>query len=288
MSESMITSRDNSLVKRARAVRDGRHREQIFLEGLRLCEEAAEALRIDDIFDAIYTERIRADARGARLLKHLQSAERRATLVHESVFASISSVKAPQGIMLLAARPDTSRNESLISSDETALLVILHRINNPSNAGAIVRTAEAAGATGAVLTQGTTDIFAPKALRGAMGSSLRLPLWTGASLPEALEFCRAQGLRTFATDIQAERQQTEIDWTQPSALLFGTEAAGLERDEVALADESIRIPMRAPVESLNVAVAAGVVLYEAARQRIVGSRQLAVGSEFRVNKPDAL
>src|ERR1051326_4416552 len=171
MSESMITSRDNALVKRARAIRDGKIHEQIFLEGLRLCEEAAKALSVESIKDVLYTERIIADERGANLLHALKSTGKRATLVHESVFASISSVKAPQGIVLLASRPYTRRSEILQSSNEVPLLVILHRLNNPSNAGAILRTAEAAGASGAILTQGTTDIFSPKALRGAMGSS---------------------------------------------------------------------------------------------------------------------
>jgi len=277
MSESMITSRDNSFVKRARAIRDGKNREQIFIEGLRLCEEAVQALSVDDIFDVIYTERVKQDQRGASLLNVLESAGKRAALVHESVFASISSVKAPQGIVLLASRPHTRRSELLHSSNEVPLLVILHRINNPSNAGAILRTAEAAGASGAILTQGTTDIFSPKALRGAMGSSLRLPLWTGMSLAEAIDFCQEQGIRTFATDIRAEHLHTEIDWTIPCALIIGTEATGLEREEIDIADESLKILMCAPVESLNVAVAAGIILYEIARQRAVSSWQLAVG-----------
>ena len=272
MSESMITSRDNSFVKRARAIRDGKNREQIFIEGLRLCEEAVQALSVDDIFDVIYTERVKQDQRGASLLNILERAGKRAALVHESVFASISSVKAPQGIVLLASRPHTRRSELLHNSNEVPLLVVLHRINNPSNAGAILRTAEAAGASGAILTQGTTDIFSPKALRGAMGSSLRLPLWTGMSLAEAIDFCQEQGVRTFATDIRAERLHTEIDWTIPCALIIGTEATGLEREEIDIADESLKILMRAPVESLNVAVAAGIILYEIARQRAEGGR----------------
>lgn len=146
-----------------------------------------------------------------------------------------------------------------------------------------MRTVEAAGASGVILTEGTTDIFSPKALRGAMGSSFRLPLWTGASFDEAIDFCRERGIRTVCTDIRAERVHTEIDWTAASALIVGPEATGLEKTEIALADESLRIPMHAPVESLNVAVATGIVLYEAARQRAVVSGQWLVrkGDEKR-------
>jgi TrmH family RNA methyltransferase len=267
MSEPVITSRDNSLAKHARAVREGKIREQIFIEGLRLCEEAAEALSADDIREIICTERFTQDERGSSLLKALTSVGKRATLMSESVFASISDTKSPQGIVLLASRPNTERSALLKSSVELPLIVVLHKISNPSNAGAILRTAEAAGATGVILTEGATDIFSPKALRGAMGSSFRLPLWTGARFDEALALCSEQGIRTICTDLRAERSHTEIDWNIPSALIVGAEARGLERDEIALADETLKIPMRASVESLNVAVAVGIVLYEAARQR---------------------
>ena len=97
------------------------------------------------------------------------------------------------------------------------------------------------------------------------------------SLAEAIDFCQEQGIRTFATDIRAEHLHTEIDWTIPCALIIGTEATGLEREEIDIADESLKILMCAPVESLNVAVAAGIILYEIARQRAVSSWQLAVG-----------
>ena len=267
MSEHIITSRDNALVKRARAVRDGRASEQIFVEGLRLCEEASQALSVDAITDVIYTEKITRDERGARLLQSLKESNARTALVDEAVFASLSDTRTPQGIVLLAARPETGPNVLDKSAGETPLIVILHRVNNPANAGAILRAAEAAGATAAVLTEGSVDIFSPKALRGAMGSSLRLPLWTGARFREAVEWCKARSIKTVCTDLRARFAHTEIDWTTPAALILGEEAAGLAPSEVAAADFALRIPMRPPVESLNVAVAAAVVLYEAARQR---------------------
>jgi RNA methyltransferase, TrmH family len=265
MSEQIITSRDNALVKRARAVRDGRASELIFVEGVRLCEEALGAsLAVQDV---ICTERIASDERGTRLLDAFNEAGKSITTVSEFVFASISDTKTPQGIVALVQRPETNKGALLEKDGEVPLLVILHRINNPSNAGAILRTAEAAGARGAILTQGTTDIFSPKALRGAMGSSFRLPLWTNTSLKEALAWCQEHGVKTICADMRAERAHTEIDWTRATALIVGAESTGLTPQELSLADEALRIPMRSPVESLNVAVAAAIVLYEAARQR---------------------
>ena len=268
MSDRIVTSRDNALVKRARAARDGRLRELIFVEGVRLCEEAARApLAVQDV---ICTERGASDGRGARLVGAWKEAGRPVTFVSESVFASLSDTKTPQGLAALALRPETNKSEPLeAAAAEAPLLVILHRINNPSNAGAILRTAEAAGAAGAILTKGTADIFSPKALRGAMGSSFRLPLWTNAPFREALAWCKGRGVKTVGADLRAGRAHTEVDWAGASALIVGAEGSGLEAEETVQADELLRIPMRPPVESLNVAVAAAVVLYEAARQRNV-------------------
>jgi TrmH family RNA methyltransferase len=268
MSESVITSRDNEGVRRARRARDGKDEGEIFIEGVRLCEEAARARLL--IKDVIRTEDFARDERGARLLSELTSGGARLLCVSEKVFASLSDTKTPQGILVIAARPQTDASVLDEVLQDNSLIVILHRLNNPANAGAIVRTAEAAGARGIITTAGTTDLFSPKALRGAMGSSFRLPVRMGARFLEVIEWCRARGLRTVCADLRAARAHTELDWTQPHALIVGSEAHGLSPDEIARADEALRIPMRPPVESLNVAVAAAIILYEAARQRAGG------------------
>jgi TrmH family RNA methyltransferase len=261
----MITSRDNPLAKHARAVRDGKDKEVIFVEGVRLCEEAVRAGII--IEDVLFTERLNQDERGKQLLQSLTSVSRRTTLLGEQVLASVADTKTPQGVVVLARRPRTGVKELESRVSAPPLLLIMHRINNPSNAGAILRTAEAAGATGAVTTAGSTDIFSPKALRGSMGSAFRLPLWTGADYAQLLAWCAQKGIRTVCADARATLSYTEMDWTVPRALVVGPEARGLTQDEALAADDRIRIPMRAPVESLNVAAASAVILYEAARQR---------------------
>ena len=271
MKETVITSRDNPLAKRARAVRDRKLEGLIFIEGLRLCEEALGASLL--IEDVLCTERMASDERGARLLGALGPVCERITFLSDQVFASISDTKTPQGIICIASRPRTGR-ELLVAHDGLVpLMIVMHRINNPSNAGAILRTAEAAGVTGAIVTAGSTDLFSPKALRGAMGSSFRLPLWTGAGFSEIIEWCAAKGIRTVSADVRSGRSHTEIDWTVPRALIVGAEATGLEQSEVAAAGEALKIPMRAPVDSLNVAVASAIILYEAARQRAESAKQ---------------
>jgi TrmH family RNA methyltransferase len=260
----MITSRDNQVARRARAARDGRERDLIFVEGLRLCEEAAGAdLLIEDV---LYTEDFWQDQRGRALLEKIGARHARVSLVSDSVLASVSDTRTPQGVALVARRPRTGPDR-LAASGQAALIAVLHCVSNPANAGAILRAAEAAGATGAVATLGTTDIFSPKALRGAMGSSFRLPLWTGAPLSEVYRWCAEHGIRTVCADTRARLAHTEINWLAPSAIITGGEGGGLTPQEIAAADVCVRIPMRAPVESLNVAVACAVILYEAARQR---------------------
>ncbi|HYO99268.1 MAG TPA: RNA methyltransferase [Pyrinomonadaceae bacterium] len=261
----MITSRQNTLIRHARAASKGLAKETLFIEGLRLCEEAARSnLACEDV---LYTERFAEDARAARLLAELERRGARFNVVGESVFASLGDTKHPQGIVVLARRFATDQATFEKSMSASPLIVVLHRINNPANAGAMLRVAEAAGATGVITTAGSTDMLSPKALRGAMGSSFRLPLWTDADFAGAVSWCRKRGIRTVSADVAAKQAHTEIAWTESRAVIMGAEAGGLSDAEIEMADERLRVPMRPPVESLNVAVALAVILYEAARQR---------------------
>ncbi|MBA2341123.1 MAG: RNA methyltransferase [Pyrinomonadaceae bacterium] len=266
MSQTTITSRDNELARRARRTRDGKEAEHIFIEGLRLSEEAVNSnLQIEDI---IYTQKFSDIGRGAKLLHSLRARAKRIALADEKVFASISDTKSPQGIAIIARRPPTDLDAfAPRQQNNQSLLVIMHGINNPSNAGAMLRVAEAVGVGGVIATFGSTDLFSPKALRGAMGSSFRLPLWTGAQFREAVAWCKSKNLKIICADLTARQTHVDVKWNEACALVFGSEADGLTSDEIALADELVKIPMRPPVESLNVATACAVVLFEAQRQR---------------------
>jgi TrmH family RNA methyltransferase len=264
MTSETITSRKNPLAQRARAVRDGREKEFVFVEGVRLCEEA---LRASVVFEAVlYTRTLAEDERGGALLERLREVCRNTHAVSEDVLESVSDTKTPQGVVALAHRPQTN-GERIVRAAGVPLVVVVHRANNPSNAGAVLRVAEAAGATGVIFTEGSTDPLSPKSLRGSMGSAFRLPLWTGPTLAEALGWCAERGIHTVATAACAPSLHTELDWTTPRAVVLGPEAGGLSEDELRAAGEAVRIPMRAPVESLNLATALAVLLYEAARQR---------------------
>lgn len=260
-----ITSRDNSLLRLARSVRDGKDADYIFIEGLRLCEEALRSsLEIEAV---IVSEELLRKERAAGAIEELSRASHRTASVSEKLLESISYTKTPQGIVVLARRPESSEKRLSSSVEANALLVVLHQINNPVNVGAILRTAEAAGAGGVITTRNTSDPFSPKSLRGAMGSAFRLPIWSGPTYDEMIEWCRSRQVATVCADAEAPLAHTDFDWTRATALVLGPESTGFTADEMKSATQIVRIPMHGAVESLNVSVAAGILLFEAARQR---------------------
>ena len=261
----IITSRDNSLLRQVRAVRDGKIEELIFIEGLRLCGEAQRSnLEIEAV---IVSEELMRKKRAAAAIEELSRVSKRVATVSEKLLESVSYTTTPQGIIVLAQRPEASEKHLTAGLDANSLLVVLHQINNPVNVGAILRTAEAAGATGVITTKNTSDPFSPTSLRGAMGSAFRLPIWNEVAFDEMIVWCCERGIVTVCADVEASTSYTAIDWTGPTALVLGPESTGLTAEELESADRRVSIPMKGDAESLNVSVAAGILLFEASRQR---------------------
>ncbi len=260
----LITSPANQHLKRARGVRDGREPELIFVEGERLGEECVySALELAACFHV--------PEPGARAQEVIGEAQRRGCPVYavtEAALAAVSDTVNSQGLVLLARRPQCSVAQALRAAAESSGLVVgLDAVQDPGNFGTIVRTAEAAGAAGVIALRGSVDAFAPKTLRSAMGSAFRLPLADGAGMNEVLAACRAAGMRTVATAAEAEISYDDYDWRQSALVFFGNEAGGLRPELLEQCDAAVRIPIRHPVNSINVAAAAAVILFEAARQR---------------------
>ncbi|MEJ7616325.1 MAG: TrmH family RNA methyltransferase [Pyrinomonadaceae bacterium] len=139
-------------------------------------------------------------------------------VVSETLLASVSDTTTPQGIVVLAERPRTDGDAfaAKLAGEALPLLVILHGISNPANAGSVLRAAEAAGACGAVAVKNTADLFSPKALRGAMGSSLRLPIWMSPAFADVVAWCNRRELRVICSDTRARQTYTEFDWRERS------------------------------------------------------------------------
>jgi RNA methyltransferase, TrmH family len=262
MPTEIIRSRDNALVRRFRAQRrQGATPEVGLLEGFKLIEEAlAAGLRLDAV--ALCT-RAEAHPRCAPLLAALDVAGVGVRFMTDEILDSLSEAQSSQGVLALAQRP---RFEEGRLYRGTPLILVAVGIQNPGNLGALLRTAEAAGASGAYLTGATADAFSWKALRGAMGSAFRLPQVREPNIESVLERLRGHGVTPFAATLGAALRYDQADLRGPVAIVVGNEGAGLP-DEVVRACTPVAIPMAAPVESLNVGVAAGVLLFEAARQR---------------------
>jgi TrmH family RNA methyltransferase len=147
------------------------------------------------------------------------------------------------------------------------LIICLDAVQDPGNAGTMIRTAEAAGAGGLIALQGSVDLFAPKVLRSAMGSSFRLPIVTDVSPQDLITVSREAGIRVIATAGSASVTYDEFDWTEAGVVIFGNEANGISGELTDHCDASVSIPIRQSVNSLNVAASAAVILFEAERQR---------------------
>jgi TrmH family RNA methyltransferase len=187
-----------------------------------------------------------------------------ARVVSDKIFGELSSTETPRGVMALV-RPLPWTLEQVIGGE--ALVVVLDGVQDPGNAGAILRAAEAFGATGAIFLKGTVNPYNPKCLRGSAGSAFRVPLVAGV---EPQEFLERVPLALYAAMPRARKLLSEADLASPCAIIIGGEAHGVN-PEIAARAESVRIPT-AGVESLNAAVAAGILLYEARRQRGLNRR----------------
>jgi TrmH family RNA methyltransferase len=258
-----ISSRQNTLVKRLRLLANDRGTDdEVLLDGAHLVEEALASdveLRLvlvatDAMDGPLGALAARAASRGARTIA-----------LSPHVAEAVSPVRSPTGIIAVAALQP--RPLDWILQRTPPLLLVLDHVQDPGNVGAIVRAAEGCGATGVVAGPGTADPFGWKALRGSMGSAFRVPIARADSLAEAVTVARRAGVRVFATGPRGGTPLHETKLAGPAAFVLGGEGAGLSQAIVDLTDEGITIPMRGRVESLNVSVAAALMLYEAFRQR---------------------
>jgi TrmH family RNA methyltransferase len=259
-----VASRQNPAVARARALARSAEPGAVLVEGATLAGEAAAAGWPIDLLAV--TEAALADSSIARLVDSLPRATER-LFVTNAVMDAMSPVRSPSGLVAIARPPALDREVFQFDADASpALVVCAVDVQDPGNLGAIVRVAEAAGAT-AILAAGTSaDPFGWKALRGSMGSAFRLPLVRRITLSAALAGARAAGCRIVATVLDGSPLH-DVDLAAPTCLFVGSEGSGLPASVIDDADVRLAIPMERPVESLNVAVAAAVVLYEARRQR---------------------
>ncbi|MBI4851171.1 MAG: RNA methyltransferase [Acidobacteria bacterium] len=258
-----ITSRQNPLIKRFRDVRQNQERHLILIEGIRLVEEAIKAQLHFEV--VAYTDRLHSTERGQKLYNQLLNLSCRGALVTESIMTAMSDVNSPQGVAAITHIPYATIEDAI--NKPLPLVIVAHQLQDPGNIGTIIRTAQAIGADSLITTLGTVNPFNLKALRASMGAAFRLPIILNLKSQQLVEFCQTSGLQIITTSITSGKEYTSFNWKAPLALILGSEASGVDLFLEKASKESVFIPMSKSVESLNVATAGAVLLYEAARQR---------------------
>ena len=254
--EQYIASTANQQVKNACELKQKKAREErgLFLvEGNKMLAEAASA---GLLLRQLFVEQSRYEAE--RAFYDGLGAESVFTAT-ESVIAKLSEWKTPQGSVGVVTVPEADWQSALAGNQ--ALAVVLDGVSDPGNVGTIVRTAEACGVDVIFTTKGTADCFQAKALRASMGSAFRVAIREGLDPEEVVALCRAQGLRLIATSLQGEELAGFSAKGPKNALVFGSEGSGISACLAQNADVLLRLPMAGRVESLNVAVSAGILMY---------------------------
>lgn len=231
------------------------------IEGVRILEEAIRSgLRLDAVF---FSES--AENRADKLLP--QIADKVETwLVPDKLFATAVPSESPQGVAALVRTKEFSLEDVIEASSRGPLLAVAG-VQDPGNLGTILRSAEAFDAGGVLVGENTVNLLNWKVIRASAGSIFRLPA-VRAQFGEAIPVLRDRGLRLLATSSHKGSPLYDQDWSQPAAVFIGSEGAGMPRDLLSKMDEVIAIPHSTRVESLNAGIAASIVLYEAARQRM--------------------
>ncbi len=259
MDFEIIESKENKLIKSVRKLISSsaeRKSEGLFvLEGVRLCNDAAfngysiETLILSDDF----VDLAKIDT--------LYNVSKRRVRLNLSLFKSICDTVNPQGVLCVVKIPDTVY--SGVKSINDGKYIMLENTADPSNLGAIARTAEALGISGIVMSSGSTDPFSPKAQRSGMGALLRLPIFISKNILDDLNSLKSKGFSIYASVVSGEAESLSlVDFAKNSVVLIGNEANGLTEETIELCDRKVTIKMTGRAESLNAAAAAAIFMWQ--------------------------
>jgi len=260
----MITSKQNPKIKLVQSLqtssRTRKSESQFVVEGVRLIEEAFLADWKTDF--VLHTDEI--NPRGVRLIEEYENKGIPTIQISSNIMHLISETENPQGLLAVL------KWESLPIPKILDFILIADQIRDPGNLGTIIRTADAVGVQAVITTPGSVDFLSPKVVRAGMGSHFHIPILSKeyeqiASLSNKLNY--------YLASVQKGHLYTEMDYLLPSAIIIGGEAEGASQSIIHLADKQIHIPMSGKSESLNAAIAAGILLFEVVRQRKINYKK---------------
>lgn len=258
-----ITSKDNETIKHIKKLKEKKYREEyheFIVEGIKMIEEAInEGAKIKSI---IICEDCKTQGAIPNDLMY-EIAKLNCIYVAEKIFNTITDVINPQGIMAVIEKPN-ARDNTIDFSANVSLL--LDNIQDPGNMGTILRTADSINLKQILVSKGTADQYNPKVVRSTMGAIFRVKIIECEDLVKTLKELKKHKIEIYATDLKTDKSIYDVDYKK-KAVVIGNEANGVSTEILNLADTKIKIPMLGKTESLNVAVATGVILYETVRQK---------------------
>ncbi len=263
-----IDSATNKKIKLAASLHNRRHRDKeglFVVEGIRLSEMAA--VSGWPISFALCTSKAIQEPRVKKILAVLAGKDCPVYETSEEIYRKASATETPQGLLLVMGQQQ-ARFEDMVLPGKQAFLLVLDGVQDPGNAGAMIRTADAAGCSGIVLLKDNVDLFSDKTVRATMGSLFHLPVIQKVNMADLQAFLKENDIRLLAAALDSSAQpHFQADFCTDIAIVFGNEGNGISAEMLQAADNKVYIPMFGQAESLNVATAAAIVLYEAIRQR---------------------
>ncbi len=254
-----ITSRENSIYKLIKALSQKKVRENsglFLIEGTRLLEEANNrGVKIKYLIINETVKNMPKINQGCQVLR-----------LPNNLFKKISDTVSPQGIIAVAEQIEISLADIILGTNP--MVVVLNGLQDPGNLGTIIRTGAAVGATAVLLTEGTVDLYNPKVIRSTMGSLFQVPIINGLDDDEAVKWLNYNSINIIVADLDIEEYYYSANLKEPFALVMGNENRGPNNIWRKAAYNKIEIPILGSTESLNVSVAAGIILYDAVRQRL--------------------
>jgi TrmH family RNA methyltransferase len=242
-----------------------RQESKFVLEGVRIVEEAIkEDVNIEQVF---YSDYLMRNQRGEELLANLRETGAEILEVDDEIIQKVADTESPQGILAIVEQVDYNLTDILTGDNK--LILIVDQVQDPGNLGTIIRTADAAGVDGVITTKGTVSLYNQKTIRATMGSLFRMPVYWASDLKELKNILDDSGVKVVVGDINGDKYHFEVDCSSSTAIVVGNEGTGPRDELIEFADQLIKIPLVGDAESLNVAMAAGIMVYEAVRQRIV-------------------
>lgn len=260
----MIESRQNKIVKKIESLKNKKDRDKTGLfvvEGERFVLEIPNNIKVDmfAVSESYYKN------------NDIEKFENIASVfvLSDNVFKFCADTENPQGILAVCEKFEKNPQDVVSSKKENGFYIIAEELNDPGNLGTIIRTADAARADGIFLTKGSVDLYNPKVLRSTMGAIFHINIFQNCDVAETVELLKENNISIYAAHLKGEKYPYSLDLKKGTAFFIGNEARGLSYKATSLCDDLVKLPIPGQAESLNASMAAGILMYEVVRQRII-------------------